>query len=80
MFLGAIGLALAERQRLGYQQRLALEPLARHGGFQALVGDALMGGMHVHQHQADGILGEDIHPLELRQSIAERRISPWFGR
>ena len=60
MFFGAIGLALTDRQRLRHQQRLATETFAGHGDFQALVHDPLVGGMHVHQHQAMGVLGQDI--------------------
>ena len=76
MLLGAIRLALADRQAFRHQQWLAAQPLAGHGGLQALVGDALMGSVHVDQHQAGGVLGQDVDALELGQGIAQRRNVP----
>ena len=32
-----------------------------------------MGRVHVHQHQAVGVLGEDVDALELRQGVTQRR-------
>ncbi|MCY1433670.1 hypothetical protein D9M71_497060 [compost metagenome] len=73
MLFGAIGLTLAQRQGLWHQQRLAAEAFAGHGHFQALVHDALMGRVHVYQHQTHGVLGKNIDTLELRQGVAQRR-------
>ncbi len=73
MLLGTIGLTLTDRQRLRHQQRLAAQALTGHGGFQPLVGDALVSRVHVHQHQSLGVFRQDIHTLELSQGIAQRR-------
>ncbi|MNP35842.1 hypothetical protein D3C76_1291920 [compost metagenome] len=32
-----------------------------------------MGGVHVHQHQADSVLGKDIDAFQLRQRVTQRR-------
>ncbi|MNJ54157.1 hypothetical protein D3C77_495870 [compost metagenome] len=80
VFLGAISLALTHGDGFGHQQRLTTQAFAGHRGFQALVGDAFMGGMHVHQHHALGILRKDVDALELRQRIAQRRHIVLTGR
>ena len=81
MFFCAVGFTLAHRQGFRHQQRLAAEAFAGHGDLQALVHDPLMGSVHVHQHQAMGVFGEDINAFELRQGIAQRRnITAAFGQ
>ncbi|MNP34011.1 hypothetical protein D3C76_1272780 [compost metagenome] len=40
-----------------------------------------MGGVHVHQHQADGVFGKDIDALELGQGVTQRRdVALAFGQ
>lgn len=72
VLLGAIRLALADRDRLRHQQRLTTQAFAGHRHLEALVGDPLVGRVHVHQHQAVGVLGEDVDALELRQGVTQR--------
>ncbi len=54
------------------QQRLAGQgggggvPLA----LQAFIDDALVRGVHVHQHQPVAVLREDVHPVQLGQRVA----------
>ena len=52
------------------QQRLGLHLVLRQLGFQALINNALMGCVHIHHHQTLGVLGQDVHALQLRQSLA----------
>ncbi|MNZ95691.1 hypothetical protein D3C78_1148560 [compost metagenome] len=73
MLLGTVRLTLADGDRFRHQQRLATQAFAGHGDLQTLVGDALVGRVHVHQHQPVGVLGEDVDTLELRQGVAQRR-------
>ena len=73
MFRRHLHLALAHRYSAGHQQRLAANALTGTGGLEALIGDALVGGMHVHQHKTRGILREDINTLELGQRVAQGR-------
>ena len=68
-------LAGADRQRLRHQQRLAAYPGLSAGLLQPFVGDALVSGVHIHQHQPVAILGQDIHAVKLGQRIAQR----WHG-
>lgn len=46
------------------------------GPLQALVGDALVGGVHVDQHQAAGVLRQHVDPVQLGQREAQRRHLP----
>lgn len=73
MLFRAIRLALADRDRLRHQQRLPTQAFAGHRHLEALVGDPLVGRVHVHQHQAVGVLGENVDALELRQGVTQRR-------
>ena len=68
-------LAGADRQRLRHQQRLAAYPGLSASLLQPFVGDALVSGVHIHQHQPIAILGQDIHAMKLGQRIAQR----WHG-
>ena len=43
--------------------------------FQPLVDDALVGGVHVHHHQALGVFGQYINALQLRQRAAQRPVA-----
>ena len=58
--------ALAEQAGLGVITSYSIhytklyETRAREGRLQALVGDALVGRMHVHQNQPLGVLGQDV--------------------
>jgi hypothetical protein len=37
-------------------------------------------GVHVHQHQALGVLGQDVDAFELRQRVTQRRDIVLTGR
>lgn len=63
MLFGAISFTLAQGQGFGHQQRLAAKAFAGHGHLEALVHDALVSSVHVHQHQANRVLGQDIDAL-----------------
>src|SRR5690606_13006045 len=56
---------------LGHQQRLGRDAARLERLLHALVIDALVGGMHIDDHQSFGILGEDVDTLELRDGIAK---------
>ena len=44
--------------------------------FEPLIGDALMGRVHIHQHQSHAILRQDIDPVQLPQGITQRVFLP----
>ena len=73
MLFGAISLALADRQRLRHQQRLATQAFLIHRQLQTLVSNPLVGRVHVNHHQTLRILRQDIDAMQLRYCIAERR-------
>ncbi|MCY1451729.1 hypothetical protein D9M71_686090 [compost metagenome] len=70
MLFGTVGFTLAKGQGFRHQQRLTTQALAGHGHLEALVHYPLVGSVHVHQHQANSVLGQDVDTLELRQGIA----------
>ena len=72
MLLRNLHFALAHRHRLRHQQWLTAYTLFRiPGSFKALVGNALMGRVHIHQHQPLGILRQNVNTLELRQCVTQ---------
>ena len=73
MILHQGALLLADRDSQRYQQRLAAHAGIGQGRFHALVGDPLMGGMHVHHDQPAGALRQDIDAMQLRDGVAQRR-------
>ncbi len=72
MLLDRRHLGRADVQRQRHQQWLTDDAPAGVGGAQALVGDALVRGVHVDQHQAARALGQDVDAHQLRQRSAER--------
>ena len=66
--LGVVGAKVG-----GNQQRLRGDGLRIKPGFQTLIDDALMRGMHVDHHQAGGVLREHIDAMQLRDGKAQRR-------
>ncbi|MNQ06503.1 hypothetical protein D3C85_192580 [compost metagenome] len=73
MLLGAIGFTLTDGQGLRHQQRLAAQALTGHRHLQTLIHDPLVGGVHVHQHQALSVFRKNVDALELCQRITQRR-------
>ena len=76
------GFGVGAGKRGGYQQGLAGQAagvLAVFGArplvFEPLVDDALVGGVHVHHHQALGVFGQYINALQLRQRAAQRPVA-----
>jgi hypothetical protein len=65
-----LGFAGGEHQR--YQQRLRRGRTGIEAVLQAFVEDALVRGVHVHQHQAGGILRQDINAVDLGHGVAEQ--------
>jgi len=72
MVFGGVRFGFVHRQRHRYQQGLTGELPGAPGDFHALVEDALVGGMEVHQNKAIAVFREDISALELCKSEAER--------
>ena len=72
-FRGAGGVQRTDLQRGGNQQLLSGHAAALQRGLELLVHDALVRGVHVHDHQAGGVLREHIDPSQLREGEAERR-------
>ena len=75
MVFGGVRFGFVHRERHRHQQGLTGECPGAPGAFHALVEDALVGGMEVHQDQAGAVFREDISALELRESEAERGCS-----
>ena len=60
----------------GNQQRLRGDGLLVEGSLQLFVKDAFVGGVHVDDDQAAGILRQDVDAVQLGQGVAEwRRIA-----
>ncbi len=71
--LGLVGFGARHRHAQGHQQRLRPDTLFLVAALEMLIADALVGGMHIHQHQSVGILRQYIDAFELRQGEAQRR-------
>ena len=71
--LGRVGLRGVDLDDLRHQQTL-LRIFAVQQLLHALVGDALVRRMHVHEHDAVRGLREDINAVQLGDCVAERRI------
>ena len=73
MLFGKIRFPRTDCHAVRHQQRLRADFGFVPAGFQALVGDALVGGVHVHQHQTVAILRQDVDAVQLRQRETQRR-------
>ena len=71
--LHQIGFLFAHRQADRHQQRLRGDMTALAGLFQPFVGDALVRGVHVHQHHAGGVFSQNINAVQLRAGETQRR-------
>eukprot|EP01132_Coremiostelium_polycephalum_P018699 gene18700-22273_t len=78
VLFGAIRFPLADRQGFRHQQRLAAQAFAGHGDLQALVHDPLVGGVHVHQHQAMGLCQRVTQRRHVALAFRQRG-STWLG-
>ena len=63
----------------GDQQRLAGDAGAVELVFQSLVDDALMRRVHIDQHQAGVVFGQDVDAVQLRDRAAERPVVRRLG-
>ncbi|MNI67801.1 hypothetical protein D3C73_1234540 [compost metagenome] len=58
----------------GHQQVLAGQAAGVQRLLQLFVDDALVGGVHVHQHHATAVLRQDVDAVQLRQGHAQRML------
>ena len=56
-----------------YEQRLSGRCTGRHARFESLIQNALVCSVHIDDHQALGILREDINAMQLSDGKAQRR-------
>ena len=61
------------REHRGHEQRLPLHRAGVEVALQPLHDDALVRGVHVHEHEAGLVLRQDVDAVQLGERIAERR-------
>jgi hypothetical protein len=79
---GDVGLAFGDGDGHRHEQRLRAQAGTVVRALQLLVTDAFVRGVHVHDDQAFGVLGEDVDAVQLRDGEAEWRrcvvaVSAW---
>src|SRR3954469_15783665 len=72
VFLGGRDIERIDLEQGRYEERLPLDLPGVETLLQLLHDDALMGGVHVDQHEARLVLREDVDAVQLRNGIAER--------
>ena len=71
---------LATSSGTGTNNPLALHVTLEELRLHAFIGDALVRGMHVDDHQTVGVLSKHVDAVQLRHCVAHRRHLPFVDR